>query len=1066
MPARGHGEAGTLHCKSCTTENDDDALSCIACATELKAACGRCGSSNSVGARFCSHCGHSLRDEAASPMRGERRRLTVLFCDVVGATALSERLDPEDFRELLRDYQTVCSEVIRKHDGHVAQYLGDGLLAYFGYPFGHERMPEMAILAGLEIVRALKAPSVDWLLRAPLQVRIGVHTGPVVMGYVGDPARNEYRAVGETPNLAARVMSVAAPNEVVVSEATRQLAGPGFRFQDLGAQSLKGLSSPIHLYRVEDQGAARDDVMAERSANRLGAPLVGRDRESAFLGELWNDAKAGRGSVVAIRGEPGIGKSRQLRHLRDQLEADRAIAITCFCSQHLQSTSLHPIVTMLERRLNFSSELSAADKLHRLETEVQRSGLLVETALPLLKSLFSLDDEAPASPPSTSQKQRQATFEMLVTWLLATARERPVLFVVEDVQWADPSTLELMKLMSERVPGHQAMIALTHRPEFTLPWMHEGVRQLLMERLGPSEMRSIIDHLAPSGLDPGVVNEILDKADGIPLFGEEITRAVVEAEPASVTEAGLQLRPIAIPATVQDSLTSRLDRMGSSKAVAQMAAALGRAFPFELLLAVAGMPEPDLRRRLNRLIAAELLFRRVSGGQETYIFKHALVQEAAYGLLLRTTRQQVHLRIVETLNERFPDVVASQPETLAQHYTAAGLFLEGITQWAVAGQRAVARSAFAEAISAFTTALDLLATLPESEARDRREIDLLSGLGLALISTRGFSSQEVERTYARAGALCERYGDVPTRVLFGLWAVDLVRGNIEGTARLAALFTRITQSSRDRDSLLIAHACLSNRAFCYGDFAGAGESARAGRAHCDLERPREQYDRLVRDYGYEGILYPHLLEAWSDAYRARGAACEATWAEATGLADRIERPYVRAMAAAYGAAFAHDLGQPALAAQRASAVIASCTEHGFPFWLAVGLCICGWANAFAGDRGAVAMLNQGLDILRAIGASVILPYYLSYLGEIQLRNDEVAAGLATVREALDVTRDNLGRHQVPELLRLRGELLVRSGDRAGAQKALRRALEIARSDGARVLEARAADSLARFEADR
>ncbi len=1064
MPRWRYGEAVTLHCKSCTTENDDDALSCIACDTELKAVCARCGSGNSVEARFCSHCGHSLRDETTPPTRGERRRLTVLFCDVVGATALSERLDPEDFRELLRDYQTVCSEVIRKHDGHVAQYLGDGLLAYFGYPFGHEWMPEMAILAGLEIVKALKTPSVDWLLRAPLQVRIGVHTGPVVMGYVGDPARNEYRAVGETPNLAARVMSAAAPNEVVVSEATRQLAGTSFRFQDLGAQNLKGLSSPIHLYRADDQQRGHDHVLAERSASRSGAPLVGRDRESAFLSELWKEAEAGRGTVVAIRGEPGIGKSRQLRNLRDQLEADRAVTITCFCSQHLQRTSLHPIVAMLERRLNFSSDMSADEKLRRLESEVQRAGMSFDKVRPLLKSLFSLDVEPAGNPLTTSQKQRQATFEMLVTWLLATARERPVLFVVEDVQWADPSTLELMKLMAERVPGHQAMIAMTHRPEFTLPRMHDGVRQLLIERLGPAEMRSIIDHLAPAGLDPGVVNEILDKADGIPLFGEEITRAVLEAEPAALTDAGLQLRPIAIPATVQDSLTSRLDRMGSSKAVAQMAAALGRAFPFELLLAVAGMPEPDLRRRLNQLIAAELLFRRVSGGQETYIFKHALVRDAAYDLLLRTTRQQVHLRIVETLNERFPDLAASQPETLAQHYTAAGLFLEAVTQWAVAGQRAVARSAFAEAISSFTRALELLATLPESEARDRREIDLLSGLGLALISTRGFSSQEVEQTYARAGALCERYGDVPMRVLFGLWAVDLVRGNVEGTARLGAVFTRMTGTSGDRDSLLIAHACLSNRAFCYGDFGRAADDARAGRAHCDLERPREQYDRLVRDYAYEGILYPHLLEAWSDAYRDRGAACEETWAEATGLAERIDRPYVRAMAAAYGAAFAHDLGQPALAAQRASGVIASCTEHGFPFWLAVGLCISGWANAFAGDRRAVAMLNQGLDILRAIGASVILPYYLSYLGEIQLQNGDLPSGLLTVREALAITRDNLGRHQVPELLRLEGELLARSGDRAGAAKALRRALRIARSDGARVLEARTAASIARLEA--
>ena len=1055
-----------LRCKSCKTENDDGASTCVGCAAELKATCGRCGSSNDLDARFCSQCAHSLRHEAPggrSP--GERRRLTVLFCDVVGATALSERLDPEDLREVLREYQTVCSEIVRKHDGHVAQYLGDGLLAYFGYPSGHEGMPEVAIRAGLAIVRAFESPTVGRLARARLQVRIGVHTGPVVMGDMGDPTRSEYLAIGETPNLAARVLEAAAPNCVVVSDATYRLARSAFRFHDLGAQSLKGLSSPVYLYRVEGPSGETDRGESDRPGKGESSRLVGRERESLLLRRLWDDAKAGKGPVVAVRGEPGIGKSRQLRALREELEADQVLAISCFCSPFLQSTALHPIIAMLERRFGFSNESTVADKLRLLEAELQRSTIALETALPPLKSLLSLETGG-SGPPVTSQKQRQATFEVLVTWLLETAKDRPVLFIVEDVQWADPSTIELLRLMALRLPGHQAMIALTHRPEFTLPWMNEGIHQVVIERLGSAEMRAIVDRLAPSGeLAPEVVTEILAKADGIPLFAEEITRAVVEAEPASLTESGHHLQPVTIPATVQDSITSRLDRLGSSKVVAQMAAALGRVFSFELLLAVSGMAEADLRRRLGRLIHAELLFRRSSGGRETYIFKHALVQEAAYELLLRSTRQQYHLQIARTLLDRFPDLVAGQPELLAQHYTAAGLVDEGIGQWALAGQRAVARSAFGEAITAFTRALDLLATLPESEARDRREIDLLSGLGLALISTRGFSSKEVEQTYARAGALCQRYGDVPMRVLFGLWAVDLVRGNIEGTARLAAIFSRFVQTSTDRDSLLISHACLSNRAFSFGDYARAAESGRAGRSFCDLERPREQLDRLMRDYGYEGILYPHLLEAWCDAYQARDVACETTWAEASGLSEKIDHPYVRAMAAAYGAAFAHDLDRAELAVQRAGTVIAICSEHGFPFWLAIGLCIAGWANALGGDRQAIPTLKQGLDILRAIGASVILPYYLSYLGEIELVNGEVAAGLATVDEALTITRANLGRHHVPELLRLKGELLLRAHDVDGAGRCLRRAVEIARSDKATVLETRAALSLARYVAE-
>jgi class 3 adenylate cyclase len=1067
--ARGNRRRPILRCKSCDTENQADASSCAACGAELKTTCTRCGSLNGLDARFCSQCAFSLRHSSSGAARGgERRRLTILFCDVVEATALSGRLDPEDLREVLRDYQMVCSGIVRQHDGHVAQLQGDGVVAYFGYPSGHEGMPEAAIRAGLAIVRAFETRSISRLGSERLKVRIGVHTGPVVMGDMGDPTRSEYVATGETPNLAARVLAEAAPNWVVVSEATYSLAKNAFRFHGLGARTLKGFSSPVHLYQVEAAKSPSGEVhraAGEDASPREAAALVGRERESALLRSLWDDAKAGKGPVVTIRGEPGIGKSRQLRALREELEAEDALAVSCFCSPYLQSTALYPIISMLERRLGFRAESTPADKLRLLEAELARSAIGVEAALPLLKALLSLEGAGAASPPVTSQRQRVATFEVLVSWLLEAAKDRPVLFIVEDVQWADPSTIELLKLMAARVPGHQAMIALTHRPEFRLPWMNDAIHQVAIERLGASEMRAIVERLAPGdALAPEVVDQIMAKADGIPLFVEEITRAVSEAEPDSLTESGAHLRPVTIPATVQDSLTSRLDRLGSSKVVALMAAALGRAFSFELLLAVSGLTEADLRRRLERLIGAELMFRRASAGQETYIFKHALVQEAAYELLLRSTRQQYHLQIARTLVERFPDLAAGQPELLAQHYTAAGHPAEATLQWGLAGQRAIARSAFAEAITAFTHALEVLAGTPESEARDRGEIDLLSGLGLALISTRGFSSKEVEQTYARAGALCDRYGDVPMRVLFGLWAVELVRGNIEGTARLAATFSRFVRTSTDRDSLLISHACLSNRAFSYGDYARAAESGRTGRSFCDLEQPRQQLDRLMRDYGYEGILYPHLLEAWCDASQARPEACEATWAEAAGLAERIDHPYVRAMAAAYGAAFAHDLGRPELAVQRAGTVIAICSEHGFPFWLAIGLCIAGWGNAFGGDRAATATLKQGLDILRAIGASVILPYYLSYLGEIQLAAGELDDGLGTVEEALAITRTNLGRHQVPELLRLKGELLLGKRDAAGAERALRRAVELAGADKATVLERRAAASLERFAA--
>jgi class 3 adenylate cyclase/tetratricopeptide (TPR) repeat protein len=717
---------------------------------------------------------------------GERRQLTVLFCDVADSTRLAGQLDPEDLRTVVLAYQATCVEVLQRFEGHVAQYLGDGLLVYFGYPQAHEDDAQRAVRAGLGILDAMGVLNtrLEQHQGVRLAVRIGIHTGPVVVGTMGSGGRHEQLALGETPNLAARLQSLAAPGTVAISETTHRLVQGYVRCDDLGSPSLKGVETPVHVYRVVEESAAQSRLDVAGTTGLT--PLVGREHELGLLRERWAQSRDGLGQVVLLGGEAGIGKSRLVHVLAEQVVAEGAPWLMLRCSPYHTNSAFYPVIEHLQRLLQWHRHETPVTRLATLEQALQTVALPLAEVVPPLAALLSLPVPEQYPPPAlSSQRQKQKTLEALAAWLLAETARQPVLAVWEDLHWADPSTLELLEVMLDHVPTARLLLVLTSRPEFRPPWApRSDVMQLTLTRLPRHQSEEMVVRVTRGKLVPAeVLAQVVAKTDGIPLFVEELVKTILEAglmqEDAGRYRLTGPLPPLAIPATLQDALMARLDRLAMVKEVAQLGAVLGREFAYELLRAVAPLDEATLQHGLTRLVEAELLYQRGILPQATYLFKHALVQDAAYQSLLRSTRQQYHQRIAQVLEAQFAETLETQPEVLAHHYTEAGLTAQAIPHWQRAGERAVGRSAHVEAIGHFRMALEVLELLPDAPERVRQELTLQRALGASLLATQGFAAPDVERAYTRAWALCQRLGDTPEifPVLFGLWGFYETKGD-------------------------------------------------------------------------------------------------------------------------------------------------------------------------------------------------------------------------------------------------------------------------------------------------
>src|SRR6516164_467702 len=758
----------------------------------------------------------------------ERRQLTVMFCDLVGSTALSVRFDPEELREEIRAYQNAVAAVVARYDGFVAKFMGDGVLAYFGYPRAHEDDAERAVRAGLEIAAAvtrLKTRGTE-----PLVIRIGIATGLVVVGdLVGEGSAQEQAVVGETPNLAARLQALAQPGQIILAGATRRLIGELFRLRDLGGQAVKGFAEPVEAFVVEGVAAAESRFEAAR---RGLTDLVGRTAESALLRDRLREAWAGAGQIVLLSGEAGIGKSRLAAQLTAEVANEPHTRLRYQCSPYHRDSVLHPFVVQLGRAARLAPEDPAETQLDKLEA-ILAPARIAETA-PLFASLLSIPTGGRYPPLTLSAaQQRRLTLAALLDQLEALARQKPVLMLFEDIHWADATSLEVLDLTVERVRALPVLVMITFRPEYEAPWIGlSHVTSIALDRLAPAEVKTLAERVAGQPMPAEVTAQIVAKTDGVPLFVEELTKAVVESGLLVMGRQGWHLDgplpTFAIPATLQDSLAARLDRLAPVKEIAQIGAAIGREFSYPLLRAVAGRDEPALRAALAQLEEAELLFRSGAPPDARYTFKHALVQDTAYETLLRSRRQILHRQIADALRGEFSAVAAAEPELVAYHLTQAGLDEPAIEWWGKAGDQALRRSAFKEAAAHLGKAIELADTLAVTASSARtssNRLRLQTSLGNALIWAKGQQAPETSAAFARARELASDEKDASERfsAYYGLFSGHLSRCEPAPMREIAELFLREATARSDCPETLIAHRASGDACFYFGDFAGAHE---------------------------------------------------------------------------------------------------------------------------------------------------------------------------------------------------------------------------------------------------
>ena len=908
--------------------------------------------------------------------RAERRQLTILVCDLAGSTAPLAGLDPEDMRGMIHPYWQCCRSVIRRWDGHVAKCTGARVLVYFGWPRAHESDAERAVHAGLELVEAVGRLTASG---APLAARVGIATGLVMIGdLIGQGAAKEEAVLGETPNLAARVQTLAEPGTVVVGQSTRDLLGGLFEYRDLGLQRLKGFDEPLRCWRVTAERVAEGRFEAVRGA-RL-PPLVGREEEIDLLLRGWQQARDGEGQVVLLSGEPGIGKSRIALGLVEALADEPLIRLRYQCSQFHSRSALHPVLQQMARAAGIEDTDPAELKLAKLEAVLRLGTGQVAEAVLLLAPLLSIPIAGRGPPPQLSaERRRQRTGRILLEQLLGLAAQQPLLMIVEDAQWVDPSTSELMGLTIERIRNLPVLLLVTFRSDFAPPWQGRNVTALSLAGLTRRQVLAMIHWIAGARALPAeIIEQIVDRTDGVPLFVEELTKTVLELGLLVAAGDRYELagpRPsLGIPATLRDLLMARLDRLGAVRQVAEIGAVIGREFSYGLLEALAPLAGPDLEATLDQLVAAELIHQHGLPPHASYRFKHALVQEVAYDSLLTGRRQQLHAAVAQALQQPVPGS-RKEPEIIAHHLTEAGLLEPAVGYWHEAGRRAAERSASKEAIDHLHHALDLLRLQADNRERRVRELALLNTLGPVLLAAKGFADRTVEETYRRGRELCQEVGDAAqlVTVLRGLWAFHLVRAEVEASRAVATQLMSLAEREHSTAYEVEAHRPLGQSLFYVGAFAAA-------RRHCArtiaLYDP-EAHGGHVLTYGSDLRIVSMSYEAWALWFLGHPDQSSRRGEEALILARRLGHPFTLAQTLAdtmYLYPLRREVGR---AREAAEATIACADEYGFPYWWSIGEIHLGWALAMGGaGEPALDRMQAGFAAYRRTGATLALPWFL------------------------------------------------------------------------------------------
>jgi class 3 adenylate cyclase/predicted ATPase len=1011
-----------------------------------------------------SESGRSASLGSGALERGERRHLTVLFSDIVGSTQLAKSLDPEDLNTLTRSYYNCCREAITYFDGIVANYIGDGIMALFGYPRAHEDDAERAIHSALRIMRSLH--SSDATDKAHLQARVGIATGFVVVGEDGQaPLTKEKTVVGEAPNFAAHLQATSEPNVILISDATRRLVGDNFRFEQLRLNQLKGGEGPVTAWRVIGDKAAASRF--EAHAGNLTS-FVGRDQEVGLLADRWQQANQGEGQVVLLSGEAGIGKSRIVETFRQRLSKEPHVTLLYQCSPYHINSPLHPMIGQIERTAGIDPDDSPTAKLDKLEGLLRQTSARPDDLVPLFASLLMIPLGSRYPPPDPDlERRKKRTLEALIDQLAGLARENQLLMILEDAHWADPTSLDLLGRFILQLSQMRVLLIVTYRPEFKFPVpAQSNVTGLLLNRLGRGHCEAMIASIAGQKVLPQVViKEIVVKTDGIPLFVEELTKAVLESglleEQRDAWVLAGSPQPLAIPATLQDSLMARLDRLADVKEVAQIGATIGREFSYTLLSAVSPLGETRHQEALAKLAAAGLVFARGTPPAATYIFKHALVQDAAYETLLRSKRQQLHARIANALATAFSDVAETQPEIVAHHFTQAGLTETAVAWWRKAGELAIKKSANTEAVRHLSRALELLQLVRESRERDADELSIRIALSGPLIATRGYVTSALADNYARAWDLCVKLNEDKSTfpVMYGQWVIPYVRGDMGSALKNAERFLRRAEQQDDDGLLLMGHRIYGSSLVWRGETLPGSEH---------LQRALGMYRPVHDQLAYVFSQHPRTaaLAHLSLALQHLGhpdQAMAAGW-EAIAQAKRIGHFNSIAYSLCFVSLLIMLRRDIETLRKTAGELIELSERHNASYWALWARPMLGWIKAQEGDvELGIQQMHQSTEELSEQKASLWVPQTLLLEAEIFCQAKEYQRAHRLLDEAQALIEPLDQRFYEAELHRVRGVVILGEGVECEAGLVnINRAIEVARRQNSRFLELRASVSKARL----
>jgi len=977
---------------------------------------------------------------AAAPTPAERRQLTVLFCDLVGSTALSRQLDPEDLRDLMRRYQEAVADAVARYEGHVAKYLGDGVLAYFGWPRAHEDQAARAVHAGLAAIAATAGLSADG---TPLTARVGIATGLVV---VGDLAGESDAIAGETPNLAARLQARAEPGEVVIGETTLRLVAGVFDLRDLGTATLKGFADPVPAWAVT---AARDSESRFETAHAAGlTPLVGRAQELALMCERWRRAGDGDGQVVLLSGDAGIGKSRLLAALENAVSGEAHIRIRFQCSPYHMDSALYPFVRQLELAAGFAPEDDGEARLDKLAgliggDDLDHAAVATIMALPIGSRFGAVE--------LTPQQLKLRAGEVLLRHLRGLAAEKPVLFTFEDLHWVDPSSQELLNRIATEIANARVLAVMTHRPEYQAPFLSAGnnVTALTLTYLGRAEITDMVRAVAGHHIDPIVLDQIIARTDGIPLYVEEMTKSVTEAE-AGAGE---------VPDTLQASLLSRLDRLGAAKEIAQIGAVIGRNFDYALLESITEHRQDDLVAAIDRLVGALLVFQSGVPPDARFTFKHALVQDAAYDSLLKSRRGVLHGRIASALERNFPTIVENEPEILARHHSAAGNAESAIKYWRQAGERAAALSSGLEARNHFERAIALLETLLADAARDAAELPLRLGQAWAIQLTRGPADAELGHAYARALELSELVGEPAQRIAaaFGMWRHNFWRNGPRASDPYSDELWSISEASGSVSDRVLANYVKATTRMSLGDEKAGAAYAKIAWDLYEASSERALTYRLGHNQGISSL----LIMSWSAGALGQPTVARSAIEEALDQAEAMADPLTLTIVRGIAATIFELLGEERLEIADSARAVAS--EYGFDIWVGYADTCLGWLKHIEGDSAAgLELMEQGLAAWQAAGAKAFAPGRMGLYGRMCLEAGQLDRARQVLTDGERLAEETGEIFWLTEIHRYLGALTVaEDGDPAMAEDYFRRALDAAEAREAYGFALRAAIDLAR-----